>query len=129
MNQGNESIENINYCLFFDSSCPLCISTVGFIKRYIKPVNLIYLPISESSLKDDIYERALKEMLLITPSGNMYWGYETYRFILRRSGSLYSYVLKFVSFLMGLFLIRDIGIYIYNKISLTRNRCDDSCEI
>tara|TARA_B100000161_G_scaffold79658_1_gene55162 strand:- start:141 stop:497 length:357 start_codon:yes stop_codon:yes gene_type:complete len=115
--------------LFYDDKCSLCIGTINFLKKYIKPSNLEYIAISDSNLGNSELKKALNEMLLITSSNQYLWGYDTYWKILTISESEIRFILKLLSKIMRIFLIRTIGIYIYKYIAKRRPRCDDNCLI
>ena len=66
------------YILYFDDFCPLCISTIKFLKKFVKPRNVNYQPISLSNLNQQEKDKALKDMLLRSQKGSIYWGYNTY---------------------------------------------------
>ena len=116
------------YQLFFDDFCPLCISTIKFLKKYVKPKNVNYRPISLSKLSQDEKNKALKDMLLSSEEGEIYWGYNTYIKIFDLSASKISLLFKFCSLIMQSPVIRKIGKITYSKISKNRMRCSNSCK-
>lgn len=118
-----------NYELFYDDFCPLCISTINFIKRFIKPRNTIYSPISLSNLIEKDKNLALSEMLLISPNGQKYLGYFTYRKLLILSSSSFRFFYKLLAIFMKFYLTKVIGQFIYKLVSANRRRCDDNCKI
>ena len=70
-----------------------------FLKRFVKPKNIIYQPISKSKLENEIKDLALKNMLIETESKNL-WGYETYIYLFSISTSKLSILFRFISFFM-----------------------------
>lgn len=117
------------YSLYYDDLCPLCLSTIKFIKSYVKPLNTSYIAISNSELDSSTKSQALKDMLLILPDNSYLWGYDTYKKIFKLSTSKISNLFKLISILMKLSVIKFFGKIIYRKISGNRLRCDSKCEI
>ena len=115
--------------LFYDDKCPLCIKTIEFLKKFVKPKYLQYVSLSSSELESNIYNRALNEMLLITVEKKYLWGYDTYIKLFRISNSKFKVINKLISFFMSFFIINSIGRFIYSYISKKRKRCDESCVI
>ena len=117
------------YQLFYDDKCPLCRKTVKVIKRYISPRELLYLPLSDSLISEDDLDRALKEMLLLCPSGKKIWGYNTYIKLLRISNNRLSIILNLISYILTLPIIRSLGNFFYMKIASNRVRCSNDCSL
>ena len=115
--------------LFYDDKCPFCIKTIRFLKKYVKPKYLKYVSLSSSDLNSNIYERAMKEMLLITTEKKYLWGYDTYIKLFRISNSKFRIINKLISFFMSLSIVKTLGRFIYAYISKRRKRCDESCDI
>ena len=65
--------------LYYDDKCPLCISSVNFIKKFIKPKSIKIESLKNAKLNQALIKRALKEMLFIQKDGSFVWGFETYR--------------------------------------------------
>ena len=118
------------YVLYFDDNCPLCIKTVSFIKKFIKPARTKIAPLSKSLLPNNIRAKAFDKMLLIENGEKKYWGYYTYiKIISLTSYKLLKPVYYLISILMKFPLIRNIGEFIYNYLSKRRLRCNDNCEL
>ena len=66
--------KNNKHILFFDDFCPLCISTIKFMKVFVKPKHVKYQPISLSNLSQEEKDKALVDMLLRSEEGEIYWG-------------------------------------------------------
>tara|TARA_Y100001968_G_C18775122_1_gene444020 strand:- start:66 stop:434 length:369 start_codon:yes stop_codon:yes gene_type:complete len=115
------------YQLFYDDNCPLCRKAVKLIKKYISPKELLYLALSDSLISEYDQERALKEMLLLCPSGKKIWGYNTYIKLLRLSNNRFSIILNIFSYILTMPIIRSIGDFIYMKIASNRVRCSNDC--
>jgi len=120
---------NNEYALYYDDFCPLCLTTIKFLKSYVKPLNTSYYAISNSNLNSSTKRKALKDMLLILPDNSYLWGYDTYKKIFKLSSSRISNLFKLLSLLMKLPVIRILGKYIYRRISENRLRCNENCEI
>lgn len=118
------------FTLYFDGLCPLCIKTVGFIKRWIRPREVNYRDLSTSKIDPELKLRGYNEMLLWKHDGSKYWGYATYVQLLRLSGSPYCIPLILASYIMVLPPISILGAYIYKKVSTNRTRCTTkSCKL
>jgi len=61
----------MNAKLHYDSFCPLCVSTIRFVRHHIKPVNVDYVPLIKSDLSHDDYHRATSDMLVRIESANL----------------------------------------------------------
>ena len=103
--------------LYYDDRCPLCIKTINFLKTFVKPKNLKYISLSSSDLEQNISERALKEMLLITVEKKYLWGYDTYIKLFGISNSRFRFINKVIAFFMSLFIVNSIGRLIYFFVS------------
>ena len=117
------------YELYFDDFCPLCLNTINFLNKFVKPSNTVFKPLSKAKLSSNIKEKALDEMLLILPDNSYLWGYFTYRKIFLLSSSRYKIIFNFVSILMKFPPINFIGKYIYKLVANARIRCDESCNL
>ena len=114
------------FTLYYDEKCPLCINAVAFIKKWIKPGEVTYKAISESNLGALDRLRALDEMLFVSSSGQMFWGFMTYMMIFRRSEGLISPLLKCIAYLaFHSRILQLIGQLIYKRIAMSRVRCED----
>ena len=127
MKKSKIKIKSNNYILFFDDFCPLCISTIKFLKIFVKPKNINYQAISISNLPTEDKNKALEDMLLKSNDGSTYWGYNTYKKLFYLSSSKLSILFKLIGFMMQFPIIKIIGKLIYNRISRNRRRCNNSC--
>ena len=117
------------YELYYDDFCPLCLRTINFLDKFVKPSNTVFKPLSQANLSSNISDKALSEMLLILPDNSYLWGYPTYRKIFLLSSSRYKIIFNFFSFLMKLQPVDYIGKYIYKLVANSRKRCDESCKL
>ena len=115
--------------LFFDERCELCLNTVFFLKKYVKPQDLKFEAIGNSNLNSSDKQAALKDMLLISDLGYKFWGYKTYIKIFSMSNSRFSIIFINLSRIMSLPVISIFGKKIYQFVSTRRKRCDDDCFI
>ncbi len=129
----NHNLQRVNekkvYELYYDDFCPLCLSTIKFLNKFVKPSRTVFKPLSQASLSPHIKDKALSEMLLILPDKSYLWGYYTYRKIFLLSSSRYKIIFNLISILMKFPPINFIGKYIYKIVSNSRIRCDDSCSL
>ena len=115
--------------LFYDDKCPLCIKTVNFIDKIISPAKTQYVKLSSSKLSEEDEKRALSEMLLLSNDGRKFWGYYTYVKLFQISNSSFSLIFRLLSRVFKFTIIRNIGTFIYKKISSNRLRCTDNCNL
>ncbi len=114
------------FTLYFDDSCPLCIKTVKFIKRWIQPRQVNFQELCTSKIDAQSKLRAYDEMLLYKHDGKKYWGYKTYVKLLRLSNAPYRIPLLLISYIIMLPPIYILGNTIYKKIAQNRLRCTKS---
>tara|TARA_B100000212_G_C27374539_1_gene534114 strand:- start:1636 stop:2010 length:375 start_codon:yes stop_codon:yes gene_type:complete len=116
--------------LYYDDKCPLCISSVNFIKKFIKPKSIKIESLKNAKLNQALIKRALKEMLFIQKDGSFVWGFETYRKLFHLSNSKFKIIFKLIFFITSFYIFNKIGKKIYSLIANSRKRCDDnSCQI
>ena len=114
--------------LYFDDFCPLCRNTVIFLKKFVKPKNVIYQPISKSELDNELKNLALKDMLIETENRKL-WGYETYIYLFSISKSKLSILFRIISFLIKKEPFKSICKIIYRKVADNRLRCSEQCKL
>ena len=112
-----------NFILYYDEKCPLCLSTISFIKRFIAPRNTEIKPLGKAEMDEYTKSKALKEMLLTDNLENKWWGYYTYAKLF--SITSYKHFKPFyslVSFFMKIPLISYLGISIFNFLKTEKMR-------
>ena len=114
--------------VFFDDNCPLCRNTVATIKRFVRPRTAEFIALSEATLSEELNLIATNYMLSIdSKSTNMYQGYDTYIEIFKRSTGRSSGIIKLVSRMMEIGILRAVGRRIYNIVAKNRKRCSTTC--
>lgn len=120
------SLKESSFQLYYDDSCPLCLKTIRYIKKWVKPIKTEYVKLSESKLDKKVVHRAYNEMLLVSNANKFYWGYFTYSKMLKLSITWYSGFLWIIGNLMHLPVLKTVGIKVYLYISSNRIKCTTS---
>ena len=107
--------------VIYDGDCGFCQSTVNLIKRldWLRKFN--FSPFQNKNIlhkyKQLTEEMCIKEVFLITPSGNYYGGYDAFRIIFVFLPL--TCVLSWILFLPG---ITQVGRFLYKVIAKNRHR-------